>query len=248
MRSPRSEPGPSVTVRAERAGRVLTITLDRPGQANALDMSTACQLRDAVRLIDDGVGCVLLRAEGVNFCVGGDVRAFAAAPEPGKFLGELASVVHDAVLGLTSAAAPVVVAVNGWAAGAGMSLAACADITLAAESARFSSAYSGIGLSPDCGLTWTLPRLVGRARAADLILTNRPIDALQAQAQAMAVELASGPTAAFGRIRKLLDASDRSTLADQLDAEAASIAACADHPEGRAGVTAFTAGGKPVFH
>ena len=260
-----SEPGPSVTVRAERAGRVLTITLDRPGQANALDMSTACQLRDAVGLIDDGVGCVLLRAEGVNFCVGGDIRAFAAAPELGKFLGELASVVHDAVLGLASAAAPVVAAVNGWAAGAGMSLAACADITLAAESARFSSAYTGIGLSPDCGLTWTLPRLVGRARAADLMLTNRPIDAaeaasiglvarvvaddsLQAQARAMAVELASGPTAAFGRIRNLLDASDRSTLADQLDAEAASIAASADHPEGRAGVAAFTAGGKPVFH
>ena len=260
-----SSSGESPAVRAERAGRLLTITLDRPGQANALDMSTACQLRDAVRVIDDGVGCVLLRAEGANFCVGGDVRAFAAAPEPGKFLGELASVVHEAVLTLASAAAPVVAAVNGWAAGAGMSLAACADITLAAESARFRSAYSAIGLSPDCGLTWTLPRLVGRARAADLMLTNRPIgaaeaaniglvarvvadDSLLAQAQALGVELASGPTAAFGRIKKLLDASDRSTLADQLDAEAASIAACADHPEGRTGVAAFTAGRKPVFH
>src|ERR1700679_2975130 len=89
-----------VTVRAERAGRLLTITLDRPGQANAFDMSMACQLRDAVRMIDDGVGCVLLRAEGAHFCVGGDVRAFAAAPAPCEFLVELASVVHDAVLGL----------------------------------------------------------------------------------------------------------------------------------------------------
>ena len=260
-----SSPGEAPTVRAERAGRLMTITLDRPGQANALDLSTACQLRDAVRLIDDGVGCVLLRAEGANFCVGGDIRAFAAAPEPGKFLGELASVVHDAILGLASAAAPLVAAVNGWAAGAGMSLAACADITLAAESARFRSAYSAIGLSPDCGLTWTLPRTVGRARAADLMLTNRPVgaaeaasiglvarvvpdNALFAQAQALAVELASGPTAAFGRIRKLLDTSDGSTLADQLDAEAASIAACADHPEGRSGVAAFTAGRTPGFH
>src|SRR5277367_6730263 len=162
-----SESDPSVTVRAERAGRLLTIMLDRPGQANALDLSTACQLRDAVRLIDDGVGCVLLRAEGANFCVGGDVRAFSAAPEPGKFLGELASVVHAAILGLVEGPAPVVAAVNGWAAGAGMSLAACADITLAAESARFRSAYSAIGLSPDCGLTWTLPRLVGRARRSE---------------------------------------------------------------------------------
>ena len=260
-----SQPGDSSTVRAERSGRLLTITLDRPGQANALDMQTAVQLRDAVRLIDDGVGCVLLRGEGANFCVGGDVRAFAAAPEPGKFLGELASVVHDAVLGLVEGPAPVVAAVNGWAAGAGMSLAACADITLAAESARFRSAYSAIGLSPDCGLTWTLPRLIGRARAADLMLTNRAVDAAEAssiglvarlvaddslldEAQALAAELASGPTGAFERIRKLLDASDRSTLADQLDAEAASIAACADHPEGRAGVAAFTAGRRPVFH
>ena len=260
-----SESRSPVTVRAERAGRLLAITLDRPGQANALDMSTACQLREAVRLIDDGVGCVLLRAEGANFCVGGDIRAFAAASAPGEFLGELASVVHDAVLGLASAAAPVVAAVNGWAAGAGLSLAACADITLAAESARFRSAYSAIGLSPDCGLTWTLPRLVGRARAADLLLTNRAVgaaeaadiglvarvvadDRLHAQAQAMAVELASGPTAAFGRTKRLLDASDRATLADQLDAEAASIAACADHPQGRAGDAAFTAGRTPVFH
>jgi len=260
-----SEPGSSVTVRAERASRLLTITLDRPGRANALNMSTACQLRDAVRLIDDGVGCVLLRAEGANFCVGGDVRAFAEAPAPGEFLGELASVVHDAVLGLASAAAPVVAAVNGWAAGAGMSLAACADLTLAAESARFRSAYSAIGLSPDCGLTWTLPRLIGRARAADLMLTNRAVgaaeaadiglvarvvadDSLLADAKAMAVELASGPTTAFGRIKRLLDVSDRATLADQLNAEAASIAACADHLEGRAGVAAFTAGCGPVFH
>ena len=259
-----SQPGESPTVRTERSGRLLTITLDRPAQANALDMSTACQLRDAVRLIDDGVGCVLLRAEGANFCVGGDVRAFAAAPEPGKFLGELASVVHSAVLGLVEGPAPVVAAVNGWAAGAGMSLAACADITLAAESARFRSAYSAIGLSPDCGLTWTLPRLIGRARAADLMLTNRAVgaaeaasiglvarvvagDALLPEAQALAAELAAGPTAAFGRIKQLLDASDTSTLASQLDAEAASIAACADGPEGRAGVAAFTAGRKPVF-
>ena len=260
-----SSSGEPPTVRAERAGRLLTITLDRPGQANALDMSTACQLRDAVRLIDDGVGCVLLRAAGTNFCVGGDIRAFAAAPEPGKFLDELASVVHDAVLGLAEGPAPVVAAVNGWAAGAGMSLAACADITLAAESARFRSAYSAIGLTPDCGLTWTLPRLVGRARAADLMLTNRAVgaaeaadiglvarvvadDSLQAQAQAMAVEMASGPTAALGRTKKLLSSSDRVALAEQLDAEAASIAACADHPQGRVGVAAFTAGRKPVFH
>jgi 2-(1,2-epoxy-1,2-dihydrophenyl)acetyl-CoA isomerase len=260
-----SREGNARTVRAQRSGRLLTITLDRPQRANALDLATALQLRDAVGTIDDGVGCVLLRGEGSAFCVGGDVRDFAVAPEPGKFLGELAEVVHGAVAGLAATPVPVVVAVHGWAAGAGMSLAACADLVLAGESARFRTAYTALGLSPDCGLTWTLPRLVGRARATDLLLTNRPVgaaeaaaiglvarvvpdDALLAQAQALATELASGPTAAFGQIKRLLEASEHSSLAVQLDAEADSIARCADHPEGRAGVVAFTADRKPVFH
>jgi 2-(1,2-epoxy-1,2-dihydrophenyl)acetyl-CoA isomerase len=260
-----SQRGGPATIRSERAGRLLTITLDRPGRANAFDLATAAQLRDAVRSIDDDLGCVLLRGEGANFSVGGDVNTFAAAPEPGQYLRELASVIHEAVLGLATAPVPVLVAVQGWAAGAGMSLAACADIVLAGASARFRTAYTGIGLSPDCGLTWTLPRLVGRARAADLLLTNRPLsaaeaagiglvarvvadDALPAEARALAAELASGPTSAFGQVKKLLEAADGATLADHLDAEAASIGVCADHPEGRAGVTAFTAGRKPVFY
>jgi 2-(1,2-epoxy-1,2-dihydrophenyl)acetyl-CoA isomerase len=260
-----SQPNRAGTVRADREGRVLTITLDRPGRANAVDMGMACQLRDAVRSLDDGVGCVLMRGEGAHFCVGGDVHAFAAAPEPGAFVGELAGVIHEAVAGLAGALVPVVAAVTGWAAGAGLSLAACADVVLAAESARFRTAYAGIGLSPDCGLTWTLPRLVGRARAAALLLTNQQVsaaeaasiglvtrvvadDALPADAQALAAELASGPTAAFGQIKRLLASSGTARLADQLDAEAAAIAQCADHPEGRAGVAAFAAGRTPAFH
>ena len=260
-----SQQGDPATIQSERTGRLLAITLDRPGRANAFDLPTAAQLRDAVRSIDSGVGCVLLSGEGANFSVGGDVLAFAAAPEPGKYLRELASVIHQAVLGLAAAPVPVVVAVQGWAAGAGMSLAACGDIVLAGESARFRTAYTGIGLSPDCGLTWTLPRLVGRARAADLVLTNRPVsaaeaasiglvarvaadDVLFAEARALAAELAAGPTVAFGQVKKLLEAGDRATLADHLGAEAAAIVACADHHEGRAGVDAFTAGRRPVFY
>jgi 2-(1,2-epoxy-1,2-dihydrophenyl)acetyl-CoA isomerase len=240
------------------------ITLDRPGRANAIDMAMASELRDAVRSLDDGVGCVLLRGEGANFCVGGDVYALAAAQAPGRFVAELAGVIHGAVAGLAAAPVPVVAAVHGWSAGAGMSLAACSDLVLAGESARFRTAYAAIGLSPDCGLTWTLPRLVGRARAADLLLTNRPVsageaasiglvarvvadDTLLAEARALAAELASGPTVAFGQVKKLLESGGHSRLADQLDAEATSIARCADHPEGRAGVAAFAAGRKPVF-
>ena len=252
------------TVRAERDGRLLTITLDRADRSNAIDMPMALQLTEAVRSLDETVRCVLLRAEGANFCVGGDVLAFAAAANPGRFIGDLAGVIHDAVASLAGAPLPVLAAINGWAAGAGLSLAACGDVVLAGESARFRAAYSALGLSPDCGLTWTLPRLVGRARAADLLLTNRPVSAaealgiglvarvvadsaLLAEAQTLAAELASGPTGAFGQIKNLLDIGDRSSLVDQLDAEAAAIARCADGPEGRAGVAAFAAGRKPVF-
>ena len=261
-----SQPGESPTVRAERAGRLLTITLDRPAQANALDMSTACQLRDAVRLIDDSVGCVLLRAEGANFCVGGDIRAFAAAPEPGKFLGELASVVHDAVLGLAEGPAPVVAAVNGWAAGAGMCLAACADITLAAESARFRSAYSAIGLSPRLrpDLDAAPP---GRPRAGSRPDAHQPAGRRRGGREHRPGRPGSGRRLAARRgagarrragvrpgrgLRPDQEAARRRATGppspEQLDAEAASIAACADDPEGRAGVAAFTAGRTPVFH
>jgi 2-(1,2-epoxy-1,2-dihydrophenyl)acetyl-CoA isomerase len=260
-----SQPNYPGTVRSGRRDRVLTITLDRPGRANAIGMTMASRLRDAVRSMDAGVGCVLLRGEGAHFCVGGDVHAFASAEAPGRFVAGLAGIIHEAVAGLAEAPVPVIAAVNGWAAGAGLSLAACSDLVLAGESARFRTAYAAIGLSPDCGLTWTLPRLVGRARAADLLLTNRPVsaaeaasiglvtrvvadDVLHAEAQALAAELASGPTAAFGQIKRLLESSGPARLADQLDAEAVSIAWCADHPEGRAGVAAFAAGHTPAFH
>jgi 2-(1,2-epoxy-1,2-dihydrophenyl)acetyl-CoA isomerase len=226
-------------------------------------MSMASQLREAVDELDENTGCVLVRAEGANFCVGGDVSAFAAADEPGAFVGELARVLHETIAAISEAPWPVIGAVHGWAAGAGMSLAAVCDIVLVGRSARFRTAYSAVGLSPDGGLSWTLPRLVGRSRAADMLLTNRPVDAQEAariglaarvidddflseEAQALAVRLAEGPTVALGRTKKLLLEGHRS-LRDQLDAEADAIARCAGGPEGRTGVRAFVEGRTPEF-
>ncbi|GAB2964189.1 enoyl-CoA hydratase-related protein [Amycolatopsis acidiphila] len=252
------------TVHLVRTGRVRRIVLDRPDAANALDMSMARQLRKAVAELDRDTGCVLIQAEGRAFCAGGDVAAFAAAEPPGQFLAELAEVVHESVAALAAAEFPVVAAVQGWAAGAGMSLAAICDIVLAGTSARFRAAYPGVGLSPDGGLSWSLPRLVGRSRAAELLLGNRAVDAEEAaaiglvarvvpdaelrdEALALATRLADGPTEALGRTKKLLFEGHPS-LVGQLAAEAASIALCADGPEGRAGVAAFVEGRAPVFH
>ncbi|MFJ8816455.1 enoyl-CoA hydratase/isomerase family protein [Amycolatopsis thermoflava] len=240
------------------------IVLDRPAQANALDMSMARQLRNAVAELDRDTGCVLIQAEGRAFCTGGDVAAFAAADQPGRFLAELAEVVHESVAALAAAEFPVIAAVHGWAAGAGMSLAAICDIVIAGTSARFRAAYPGVGLSPDGGLSWSLPRLVGRSRAAELLLTNRLVTAeeaariglvaqvvpdaeLEGEALTLARHLADGPTTALGRTKRLLS-DGHTSLNDQLAAEATSIALCADGPEGRAGVTAFVEGRAPVFH
>jgi len=252
------------TVHLRRSGRVRVIVLDRPDQANALDMSMAQQLRKVVEELGRDTGCVLIRAEGRAFCAGGDVAAFAAAEPPGQFLAELADELHKSVAALAAAEFPVIAAVHGWATGAGMSLAAISDIVLAGASARFRAAYPGVGLSPDGGLSWSLPRLVGRSRAAELLLTNRAVTAeeaariglvaqvvpdadLEEEALTLARQLADGPTTALGRTKKLL-ADGHASLTDQLAAEATSIALCADGPEGRTGVAAFLEGRAPVFH
>jgi len=158
---------------------------------------------------------------------------------------------------------PVVAAVRGWAVGAGMSLAAVCDIVVASKSVRFQTAYSAVGLTPDGGLSWSLPRLVGRSRAAELLLTNRVVGSAEAamiglvarvvedeklirEAEALADRLANGPTIALGRTKKLLF-SGEANLVDQLAAEAVAIARCADGREGREGVSAFVEGRTPVF-
>jgi 2-(1,2-epoxy-1,2-dihydrophenyl)acetyl-CoA isomerase len=210
--------------------------------------------------------------EGPNFCTGGDVKAFAtAASRPSGTAGDvdttvraLAGVLHDMVRALAEAPVPVVAAVHGWAAGAGMSVALAADVAVAGASTRLRPAYSAIGLTPDGGLTWTLPRAVGAARARHILLTDRvlsadeavslglvavvvPDDAVAAEAQRLAERLADGPVAALGRAKRLLRESPDRDLGAQLDAEAAAIAESAAGAEGREGVAAFSERRAPRF-
>ncbi|MCW2901048.1 MAG: Enoyl-CoA hydratase/isomerase [Streptosporangiaceae bacterium] len=247
---------PSVT--SSRVGEVLQITLARPERGNTIDLAFADQLASALHDVDPEVRVILLCAAGDNFCVGGDVRQFGSAERPGEFIGRLAEIFHEAVLALAESPRPTVAAVRGWAAGAGIGLAAACDIIVCGRSARFRPAYLSLGLSPDGGVTWALSRALGQARALDLLLTDGVLTAEQAhraglvsrivddahidaEALKIAELLARGPAAAYARTKQLVRTAAHTTLADQLQAEALAIAASAEHPEGREGVSAFIA-------
>ena len=254
-------------IRLERDGATARITLSRPDTGNAIDMPLAVAFAEAATVCadDDTVRCIVLAGDGRMFCVGGDVAAFAAAgDEAPAFLRALADTLHSGILTLARMRKPLVVLVNGPTAGAGLSLALLGDVVLAAKSAHFTAAYTGIGLTPDGGMSWLLPRIVGLRRAQAMILTNQRVGAdeaaaiglitrsvedkdLEAEGRRIAELLVAAPTAAIGAARSLLLSSATSTLADQLDREAATIAKAGGHAESREGVAAFLARRKPDF-
>ncbi|WP_294211818.1 enoyl-CoA hydratase-related protein [uncultured Sphingomonas sp.] len=251
----------------DRSGGVGRLVLNRPECGNAIDMALADVLHaEAASLAaDDRVRCIVLTGSGRLFCAGGDVAAFAAAGEQtSAFLRALADKVHQTVLLLTTMAKPLVVAVNGPAAGAGPSLALLGDVVLAARTAHFTTAYGSIGLTTDGGMTWLLPRLIGLRRAQEMLLANRRIDAdvaeqwglvtrvtapgtLDAETRALANRLVDAPVAALGGARRLLHDGVTRTLAAHLDAEAARIAEAGGHDEATEGIAAFRERRTPVF-
>lgn len=236
-----------------RHGRVLRVAVASEQAGNTLSSAALAEATPVLRE-PDGVGAVLLTSNGAQFCTGGNVRDFAA--NGGDHVGEVARGFHEFVLALATTPVPVVAAVSGWAAGAGMSMVCVCDVIVGGPSTRFRPAYPSIGFSPDGGMTWTLPRLVGAARARDLILTDTvltgseaftaglltrlvPDEEVQQTAMSVATRLADGPTSSLARTRRLLVEAPLRPLAEHLDAEAQSIAACADSPAGREGMAAF---------
>lgn len=246
-------------VRLEYDGGVARLTLARPDRGNSIDTGLARDLLNAAIACDEdaSVRCVLLTGAGRMFCVGGDIQGFIAAGERvGGHIKELTALVHAAVATFARMTKPLVTAVNGPAAGAGFSLAILGDIALASCDASFTLGYAKIGLSPDGGATWLLPRLIGLRRAqelclrglrltahqaAELGLITRVVDAneLSAAARDVALDLAAGPTAALGAARSLLLSASSTPLEAHLEHERRLIAAQASHPEGVEGVRAF---------
>jgi 2-(1,2-epoxy-1,2-dihydrophenyl)acetyl-CoA isomerase len=251
----------------ERRDHVATLTLNRPDAYNALNLALGRDIFHAVLEVDDDpeVRCVVITGAGRAFCAGGDVKDFADNLERiGALVKELTTYLHGAVSRLCRSDKPVIMAVNGVAAGGGFSFALSGDLVIAAESARFTMAYSKIAATPDGSSSYFLPRLAGLRRAMELYFTNRVLSAreayewglvtrvvpdaeLRATVEALALELAQGPTKAFGGAKRLLHQSTWESLETQMELEAQAIAACGRTDDFREGVTAFVNKKTPTF-
>ena len=250
---------------------VATITLARPDAMNSLTLATKEALKRAVldAAGDERVRCVVLTGTGRGFCVGQDLREHVEALENDTPMEDLWSTVPEHYAPVAHALAtmpkPVIAAVNGVAAGAGVSLALACDFRIAADTAGFNTAFAGIGLSCDTGISWTLPRLVGRAAALDLLMRPRTVPAaeaaelglvtravpagrLAAETADLAKELAAGPTLAYAAIKQAVNYSATHDLAAALNHEGDQMAATGATQDHRDAVAAFVAKESPTFH
>ena len=255
------------TILFERADGIARITLNRPEAANSMNLDMVRDLHHAAGVCDQdpGVRAVLITGAGKLFSAGGDLKYLIdAGEEIGDRLMQMTASFHGAVSTFARMDAPVVMAVNGAAGGGGFSLAISGDIVLAAESAKFTLAYTAAGLSPDGGSTYFLPRQIGLRRARELMLTNRVVSAadagacgivdrvlpdaeLMAEAEAQAAAFAAGPTSAYGTVKRLLDSTYFAGLETQMQLESRTIAAQAQTDDAQEGMTAFAEKRKPVF-
>lgn len=246
---------------------VLELTVSREGAGNSLDHDAVLAGVDALHQVMRGqlaARAILLTGQGKNFCAGGNVAKFGAAADRRAYLRGLAHDLNTFVSALYATSRPTVAAVTGWAAGAGMSLALHADFAIGGPGTRMRPAYPGIGLSPDGGMSWLLPQIVGLGRARTILLRDEVLEApvlleasllseivdddqVRTRARAVAAELAAGPTGSYAAIRRLLLASSSRTLDEQLIAEAESIADLSITGEGVEGVDAFLAKRVPDF-
>jgi 2-(1,2-epoxy-1,2-dihydrophenyl)acetyl-CoA isomerase len=242
-------------LRVDVDGPVATITLDRPEALNALTVPIKVALREALErlAVDRAVRAVILTGAGRAFCAGQDL-AERERPDAAPLDVELRERYNPIILALRAMGQPVIAAVNGVAAGAGASIAFACDLRIAAEDARFVLAFGRIGLVPDSGATWFLPRLVGQARAAELALVGDPITAQEAlriglvsrvvpndelliEARALADKVAAGAPMAVALTKGALDRGATIDLEAALEGEAklqGITGASADHAEGLA--------------
>lgn len=247
---------------------VATILLNRPDAANGLNLVMAQELYNVVLDLDhdESVRVVVLLAEGRFFSAGGDIKYMSSNQENiGPKMKELADGLHKCISILARMAKPFIVGVNGIAAGAGFSLSMVADLVIAAESSKFTMAYTAAGLSPDGASSYFLPRLIGVRKTAELMMTNRKLTALEAldwglvnqvvpdeelknSVTSLAATLAQGPTNAYATIKKLLVSSYTNSLETQMEIESRSISECAASKNGKEGISSFLEKRKPNFN
>ena len=249
-------------VEVARDGAVQTITLNRPDVLNAFNRALHAGLRDALKEArDPDVRAVVITGAGRGFCAGQDLTEFQEVPDVG---GSLRETYHPNVLAIRALEKPVIAAVNGACAGAGLSLACACDIRIASDSAAFVPGFVGIGLIPDAGGTYFIHRLLGAPRAFEWMSSNRRLtaaeahawglvsevveaDALAARAAELAATYAALPTRAICMTKWLFDHATSATLEEQLEMEAQLQAAAAQTEDFREGVAAFVEKRPPRF-
>jgi len=250
-------------VEVSRAGAVQTITLNRPDVLNAFNRALHLALREALKEArDPEVRAVVLTGAGRGFCAGQDLKEFGEAPNVGDSLRET---YHPNMLAIRALEKPVIAAVNGACAGAGLSLACACDIRIASDAASFVPGFVGIGLVPDAGGTYFIHRLLGAPRAFEWMSSNRRLtaaeahawglvsevveaDGLASRAAELAATYAAMPTRAIGMTKRLFDHADTATLEEQLEMEAQLQAAAVQTNDFGEGVAAFVEKREPRFN
>jgi len=245
--------------------KVAHLTFNRPESANSLNGTVSGEMMDAVVRCEDDpdIRALVISGTGRFFCAGADLKGFYSAGN--SQLKSRVSIFHATISRLARADFPVIAAVNGAAAGAGMGLACACDLVIAAESARFTMAYTKIGLSPDGTTTYFLPRRIGIGRAMELVMLNRTLSAMEAlewgianrvvtdtsladEAHSIAARLAAGPTKAYGAAKRLMHSGFTESLETQIEMELRSIVAMARTEDAREAIKAFAEKRTPVFN
>lgn len=260
-------PQDEATVLLRIADGIGHVTLNRPRNANTIDMTLAREFMHAMQRCEDeaSLRAIVIRGNGKLFCGGGDLVAIHANGDgAASYVRELLVYLHEAISAIARIPVPVVAAVQGAAAGAGLSLAAACDLVVATHSCRFVMAYPKVGLTPDGSATWFLPRVIGLRRALQLALTNRELtaddamqwgivsdvvadDTLEDRVTALATQLANGPKHALGEAKRLLRTSLETDLETQMVRETDAICRALRRPEAMEGFKAFTEKRKPEF-
>jgi 2-(1,2-epoxy-1,2-dihydrophenyl)acetyl-CoA isomerase len=257
------------TIQLEMRDAVAVITLNRPAALNALTLVMGAEFRAAMNEAHErGARTIVLTGAGRAFCAGGDLREMQnIAEKEGRFeafFDEPLHIIHGCIRLIREMPLPIIAAVNGVATGGGCNLALACDLVLAAQSAQFNQAFIKIGLTPDCGGTFILPRLVGLRRATQLLMTGEMIDAgraaemgminavvadaeLMTEALSLAQRLASAPTAALAQIKRLLEQSATNDYNAQLDLEHKAQIQSGQTKDFREGVAAFIEKRPPKF-
>jgi 2-(1,2-epoxy-1,2-dihydrophenyl)acetyl-CoA isomerase len=256
----------NTTILTDLADGVFTLTLNRPEVLNAFDDQMAEEVQDALKKAerDDAVRCLVLTGAGRGFCAGQDLSAMKNRSGEISFRAHVLKTYNPIVSRLRAIEKPILAQVNGAAAGAGLGIALACDLRYAAAGAKFRVAFNAIGLAPDSGVSFSLPRLIGYARAYELTITNAaitaeealslglvnkvfPADQLGAAVRELAVKLAQGPTKAFGLTKRAMGKAFLLTVDEALDYEAhlqETAGRTADHKEG---VAAFLEKRAPKF-